>query len=520
MREVILKRLDRQGPVRIWVTEEEYAYLRAGFRRLLLRRSMRRWDEEDRLIALGFFRGYTLYREIPEHENKFWRSLFAELEIDAAYPSKEQFNELWDAFSWHPATRPHLVQSSRGRMLAETVNRIFGVRGLRANHLGELLRRYLEARARDEDPDVAAWLEGEPLLAQLAHHAEGYAQIFEGVYLALRAIEQNPSLVEVYAEQGIDALISGLAASGLYFGKTHPLLYLHHKSERLFRELLGTPRRVRATHDAVEVHFLDVQGLEGLEGVRIIPNLTGEILFAGRKVVGEVQLASGLRKRFFWTPEIDEEGRPLGVAPQGGELEVRFGEEVVRLRFQLHPKRVVGTLPTTAEGGLDWHHREGFTLRVVGGDPKRLHYRLAGSVERKIGLDELNPRAMDTLLIEYKSGSDDFVLLKKLNVKNPPRLHEHRLMVGPKQLMLEVDASLPANGELEVRLLTKRRDEMQNLAANRTGHYKMIFPLRPFEWGRLELRLKPNGPELVLPVAPQVDWRRFLQKGVGVGKFA
>ena len=518
MHEAILKRLNRQGPVRIWVTEEEYACLRASFRRLLLRRPVRRWDEEDRLIALGFFRGYTLYREIPEHENQFWRSLFAELDIDAVYPSRDQFNELWNAFSWHQTTRPYLVQISNRRMLAETVNRIFGVRGLRANHLEGLLRRYLEVRARKEDPEVAAWLEEVPSLAQLVHHAENYTQIFEGVYLALRAIEQAPALAEVYVEQGVDALIAGLAASGVYFEKPHPVLYLHHKSERLLRELLGARRRAKAIRDSVEVRFLEVRGLEGLEGVRIITNITGETLFAGRKAVGEVQLASGMRKRFFWVPEVDEEGNPLWVAPQDGELEIGFGEERVRLSILLRPKNVVSVLLTMAGSALDWHHREGLTFRLVGGDPGRLRYRLAGSAERK-ELDALNPRAKDTLLIEYKSGKTDFVLLKKLAVKNHPKLHKYKLVLESRRLVLQIDASLPADGALEARLRTKRRDEVKRLAANRAGYYELIFMFHPYEWGRLELRLEPHGPELEIPIPLQVDWGRLLQRGIGVGQF-
>ena len=526
MREVILEKLNRQGPTRAWITEEEYAYLRSRFRNLLLRRSPRYWDEEDRLVALGFFRGYTLYREIPEHENQFWRSLFAELEIDEAYPSRDQFDELWKVFSWHTATRPYLVRTSRGRMLVETVNRIFGVRGLRANHLEALLRRYLEARRREEDPEVATWLEKEPSLAQLAHHAEGYARIFEGVHLALRAVEQSPGLAEVYAEQGIDALIAALAANGVYFVKPHPLLYLHHKSERLLCELLEPNRKAplnpKQSGAAVETRFIAVEGLEGLEGVRIIPSVTGELFFAGRKAVGEVQLASGLKKRFFWTPQIDDDGKPLWTAPEEGAVELGFGEEQVKLRIELRPRSAIGVLASGVEGEvLDWHHRDRLKFRLSSGDPARVRYRLRSGYTRATSFEELWPTAKDTLLIEYEVPRDrEYVILHRFPVRYAPRLEDMEIARHGDSLRIFLHAILPSDGKIALRFVSRERVIHKDLPASRDGEYIATLRLKPFEHGHVEITLKPGGPTEKRSVAPTIDWPSVLRRGAGLGAFS
>ncbi len=524
MHEAVMRKLQAQGPLHAWLSEEEYLYLKQRFQRLWVRTTPRRWDDDDRLIVLGFLRGYTLYREIPEHENAFWRSFFQELEIKQAHPTREQFEKLWKAFERHPETRSHLVVMNNRRMLVQTIHRIWGVKGLRADRLERLLKRYINARNEGRDYEVEEWLSEDPELSLLKHHAPTYGRIFEGIYLALNAVRERPELAQAYLEKGdLESLMAALSAKGLYFEKPHPLIYLRNKSDRLLRALLASvaSKRHRTTmqRNGVDVRFLSVKGLSELQGLEVIPSLSGDRFFAHRRVVGEVRLASGVRARFFWKPSLDAMGKPEWVSPEGGEVTLRFGEDEVRLRFELKPKSVTGLLLSGVEEVLNWHNRAALKPALYGGDDQRLRYRLKGETETKDQPDALWPRSRDLLFFEYLVYRDERVPLGKLSVRNPPRLEAWTAKRTPEGVSVQVKAALPADGTLRVALITAKGKTEEVLQAKPEGTYSITFPLKPFEPARVVLQLEPEGPKEEKSVPLQLDWHEALRRGIGLGRF-
>jgi len=524
MHEAVMRKLQAQGPLHAWLSEEEYLYLKQRFQRLWVRTTPRRWDDDDRLIVLGFLRGYTLYREIPEHENAFWRSFFQELEIEQAYPTREQFEKLWKTFDRHPETRPHLVVRNKRHMLVQTIHRIWGVKGLRADHLERLLKRFIDARNKGHECEIEAWLSEDPELSSLKHHAPTYGRIFEGIYLVLNAVRESPDLAQAYLEEGdLESFVAALSAKGLYFEKPHPLIYLRNKSNRLLRSLLApiasNGHHATMRRNGVDVRFLSVKGLSELQGVEVLPSLSGDHFFTNRRVVGEVRLASGVHGRFFWKPRLDAMGKPEWVSPEGGAVTLRFGADEVRLRFELKPKSVIGLSLSGVGEILNWHNRAALKLALYGGDAQRLRYRLKGETEVKDQLDALWPRSRDLLFFEYLVYRDELVPLGELSVWNPPRLEAWTVKRTPGRVSVQAKATLPADGTLRITLITAKGKVGKVLPAKPEGTYSITFPLKPFEPAQVVLQLEPEGPKEEKSVPLQLDWREALQRGMGLGRF-
>ncbi len=524
MHEAVMRKLQAQGPLHAWLSEEEYLYLKQRFQRLWVRTTPRRWDDDDRLIALGFLRGYTLHREIPEQEKAFWKSLFAEIGIAQTHPNNDQFDELWKAFERNPETRPHLVVMNNRRMLVQTIHRIWGVKGLRADHLERLLKRFIDARNKGHECEIEAWISGDPELSSLKHHAPTYGRIFEGIYLVLNAVRESPDLAQAYLEEGdLESFVAALSAKGLYFEKPHPLIYLRNKSDRLLRALLApiasNGHHATKRRNGVDVRFLSVKGLSELQGVEVLPSLSGDHFFTNRRVVGEVRLASGVRRRFFWKPRLDVRGKPEWVSPEGGEVTLCFGEDEVRLRFELKPKSVIGLSLSGVGEVLHWHNRPALKPMLYGGDAQRLRYRFKGETEAKDQLDALWPRSRDLLFFEYLVYRDELVPLGELSVWNPPRLEAWTVKRTPGRVSVQVEATLPADGTLRVALITAKGKTEEVLQAKPEGTYSITFPLKPFEPAQVVLQLEPGGPKEEKSVPLQLDWREASRRGVGVGCF-
>jgi len=539
----VLTRIRREGPVHARLSLEDYRYLKKRFSRILRRTGPRFWDAEDRLIALGFLRGYTLYREIPENERQFWRHFFRELGYDQDHPTTRQFDEIWDALRLDERTRPYLVMRQGRRMLVQTIDRIWGVKGLRAEAFGQLLRRFLELRASYGKVEFERLIESFPELIEIGHHGETYLRIFEGFYRLLEVLKQHPELAWGYLSGEIaeEDFLKEIEGMGLVFSPPHPLAYVQHKSERLLRELLvryaplnwleeRKPRsrggRKRRETSPVLVRILSLSGLPGLETIRIIPDVDGRRVYReGRRVVGEVRLESGgVRSRFHWRPKLSEQGEPVESEPidprhpegETGEVVLGYGEEEVRVRFLLRPRYVLHLELSGFDQYLDWQHRQAFRARLKGAPAGKLLYRLRGSGEEAEVLDRLRPRSHDTLEVIYRYQGEDTVL-ETVPLQFLPFLRSWKTERGPHGVAIELEAELPADGIARVRLKPAGGEWVEEILTPEDEPKRVFFRLPPMVHAEVELMLEPGGVVERRGLPPRVDWRAAFARGVGIG---
>ncbi len=541
MSHAVIKRLRREGPIQAWLSEEDYRYLKERFRRILRRVGPRSWDAEDRLIALGFLRGYTLYREIPENERQFWRHFFREVEFDHEMPTPRQFDELWDALRLESATRPYLVMRNGRRMLVQTIDRIWGVKGLRAEQFGKLLKRYLELRSELDKVEFGLLLQEFPELEVIVHHSQTYLRIFEGVYRLLRVLDREPELAWSYlvGEVSEKSFIAKLETMGLVFASPHPFAYVRNKSERLLRGLISKyvslphfeveqgvfKRRSSKPVLTVEVNVEKVEGLSGLDSLEIIPDVAGRRVYReGRRVTGEIRLASGDRARFAWRPRLDQDGEPLWSLPEDpfngteGEVRLGFDDEEVRVRFSVRPRYVVHLELASFDGTLDWQRRDSFQPALKGAPSGELIYRLEGGKEAE-QLDQLWPRFNDLLELVYRYRGESAVL-ERVPVRFAPFLEAWNVIRDPRGVVVNLKAQLPKDGRVRVRLqpASGRGEERVVDAEAFKQNPRFFFELPPLESAQIEIQLAPEGASARKSVPPHVDWKAAFGRGVGIGR--
>ncbi len=546
MKRAVLRRLQKQGPVHAPLSEDEYLDLKRQFKKIWLLADRHYWSEDERLIALGYLRGYTLFREIPENDRQFWGPFLEELGVAQAQPSRREFDELWDALRSHPETNAYLVIRNKRRMLAQTIDRIWGVRGLRAGPFAELLKGYLRLREAGEKPDVKAMLLRWPEHEYIHRHADTYERIFEGIAVLLDALQEEPEFAwsSFVGEVTEEEFIKTLQKMGLFFSRPHPFAYIRNKSERLLRELLiayvkfGAPaskpkaRGTRAAYTGVrrhvEVRLLSEKGLAnlpGLEGLEIIPDIKHRaVLKEGRRVTGEARVSSGSLApcKFHWRPELDESGNPVWVRPEE-EVVLGFGDNEIRVEFELLPKNVLRLELTGFEGVLDWTKRNRFKAKPAG-DLRAgyVQFRLASQEETACkDLDELLPLSRDALWVEYVYQGEAFRLdSEPIPVRFTPRLVSWQAFRNPHGIEVRVEAELPRDGSVALQVTGGNELQKKELRRNSSNQYLVHFQVDPLTPVSLELALEPGGRKYNKHLSLQVDWKRAFAKGVALGEFS
>ena len=448
----ILAQLGREGPVTARLSPAAYALLKEKAARMW--RGLRngrysgwvRWNEEEKLAFLGFLRGYTLYREVPENERQFWAHFHRELGLKAgAQVRQAQYDALWDALSSHPETRPHLVVTNGRRLFVQTIDRIWGVRGLQARVFANLCRMYLKDHA-GRVVDAKLLKELDPTLPEgVLHQAPTYDRILRGLVRAFEALKETPELAAAYlegkaSEADLDAY---LRKCGLIFSQPNPLMFLRHKSEATLRQLLQEAldarkpgrtvaaqdeQRSRGRADPVEVSFERIENPEDLE-LQIIPNVEEAVLAEGVYVTGEVQLMDGRWARFQWCPRCSPDGEAEWSRPEPSPIEVGN----VRLAFSLKAPEAAAVRLRDArtrqplEVLRSWGDDRIEVLPVGRARNRPLYFSLRSRpVARVQRLEELVPRPEDELLIEYDAGHQHFVLLGRYPVRLEPRILDLR----------------------------------------------------------------------------------------------
>jgi len=546
MKRAILRRLQKQGPVHALLSEDEYLDLKRQFKKIWLLADRHYWSEDERLVALGYLRGYTLFREIPENDRQFWGPFLEELGVAQEQPSRREFDELWDALRSHPETNAYLVIRNERRMLAQTIDRIWGVKGLRAGPFAELLKEYLRLREAGEKPDVKAMLLRWPEHEYIHRHADTYKRIFEGIAVLLDALQEEPEFAWSYfvGEVTEEEFIKTLQKMGLFFSRPHPFAYIRNKSERLLRELLvayvkfGAPsskpkaRGTRAAHTGVrrhvEVRLLSEKGLAnlpGLEGLEIIPDIKHRaVLKEGRRVTGEARVSSGRLApcKFRWRPELNESGNPVWVQPEE-EVVLGFGDNEIRIEFELLPKNVLRLEVSGYEDVLDWTERSRFKVKPAGGlRTGYVQFRLVSQEETVCkNLDELLPLSSDALWIEYVYQGEAFRLDgEPIPVRFTPRLVSWEAFRNPHGLEVRAEAELPRDGLITLRINSGKESQKKEFGANSSNEHLAQFQVDPLNPVTAELTLEPGGTKYSKYLPPKIDWNRAFSKGVALGAFS
>ncbi len=538
---VVIRRLKTHGPINFFVNEDEYAYLKSVFKRLWLKDGCKSWSDDERLVALGYLRGYTLYREVPENPKEFWGPFFSELNVKQTQPNPFCFDELWEAFSTHPETRKYLVEKNNNRMLVETINNIWGVKGLRAKALAELLSEYLRERESGREPDAWAMFAAKSEYRHVAHHSETYKRIFEGVYNLLSALKDEPDLAWRYLREKTseEEFIGELQSMGLFFSKPHPFRYLRKKSEKLLRDLLTSyvgfgsyetiskVREKKPKHATrrrrVKVRLVSQESLtrlSGLEGLEIIPDIKHRtVLLENRWVTGEARLASGARDRFRWKPKLDENGGPVWVRPEDEGVSLGLGDDEVRVEFELLPKNVLHLELNGYQDILEWTERSRFSAKKTRGlQAGYLQFRLVSQEDASKSLDDLVPNSNDTLLIDYVYQGDAFEI-ERVPLRFTPRLVSWEAFRNPHGVEVHVKAELPKDGVILLQVRTPKDLRQTELGFSESGEYSASFQVDHLLPAEVKVELQPDGAPDIKTLPPEIDWKQAFRAGVGVGKF-
>lgn len=434
-----------------------------------------RWSTEEKLLFLGFLRGYTLYREIPENEGEFWPHFYRELGLEPRIPSPAQYDALWDALTSHPQTRPHLVTKNGRRLFVVTIDRIWGARGLKAHVFAELFRRYWDAYA-DQPVDTQLLQKLNPELPEnVLRQADAYDRIFRGLVRVLEVLKRNPSLARAYLGGTVSEaeLEAYLQEQGLVFSHPNPISFLRHKSEATLRSLIehtvgqqthhrgaiGVAEGDRPPKRGSSPVAVRIERIEGLEGsdLQIVPNIEGIPLLEGHYVTGEVQLIDGRWARFQWRPQASAEGEPEWSKPIPSPIKVddvvvdfslrALEASAVRLR-ERGTQHLLDTIRN-----LDTYRLEFHTFGPA--KNKELWFSLRSSPGvRTRNLEDLVPAPQDVLLVEYDAGYGHFVLLGHYPIDLKPKILDLKVARQNEVLTVEV-AFRPLRGaKLEMHVKT------------------------------------------------------------------
>lgn len=233
----IAARVREDGPVDMYLTEEEYGELKLWMRRLW-RHSFWSWDEK--LCVLAFFRGYTFYRELSEDENRFWGSFHEELELDDVPLTNTQYDLLWAAFEAHPVTNELKVRSAYRREFVRTIDEVWGIRSL---HSSQLVRFFISYYREHPGKRITAelmqrilgWVEDAVL-----RQAASFDRVFTSMTHAIDVILED-ELEALPLEQ----LEEAVRMRGVDLGRPNALRYFTNKRAHAVPEIIGELRQQR-----------------------------------------------------------------------------------------------------------------------------------------------------------------------------------------------------------------------------------------------------------------------------------
>ncbi len=251
--ESILERLEGDGPINLFVSEDEYEHLKRFMCSLWKDGN---WSKKDRLLTLAFFRGYTFYRELSEHDRAFWLTFHAELGLPRELPTPNQYDNLWNALNAHVAVQALLQYYGHRRAFVRTIDEVWGIRSLRAQQLVTFfIAYYREHPGKRITRELMTHILTDPDKAVL-RQAASYDRVFHSMTRAVDFILEND--LEGCSPDELEAHLEG---AGIELGQPNALRFFSNKASNAVAIILNrlrlqrTPRQFQRYLTTVPTHL-------------------------------------------------------------------------------------------------------------------------------------------------------------------------------------------------------------------------------------------------------------------------
>ena len=234
----IADRIEREGPIDLFISEEEYDYLKKRFRSIWRSSD---WGEKDRRLTLAFLRGYTFYRDLSENDHAFWINFNKELGLwGEPAPTLIQYDNLWSAFKRDGRLDPYLQRNKKGRAFVATIDEIWGFRSLRARELIDFFTSYYREHpgkrlTRELMQDILPSIDDVKL-----RQAASYHRVFTSMTHAIDCVLQHE-----LENLPVDELEATLVSHGINLGQPNALRYFMNKSGQAISQIVGRLRLQR-----------------------------------------------------------------------------------------------------------------------------------------------------------------------------------------------------------------------------------------------------------------------------------
>lgn len=234
----IADRIEREGPIDLFISEEEYDYLKKRFRSIW---GSSDWGEKDRRLTLAFLRGYTFYRDLSENDYAFWINFNEELGLwGEPVPTPIQYDNLWSAFERDGRLDLYLQWDGRGRAFVATIDEIWGFRSLRARELIDFFTSYYREHpgkrlTQELMQDILPSADDVKL-----RQAASYHRIFTSMTHAIDCVLEHE-----LENLPVDELEATLVSHGVGLGQPNALRYFMNKSSQAISQIVGRLRLQR-----------------------------------------------------------------------------------------------------------------------------------------------------------------------------------------------------------------------------------------------------------------------------------
>ena len=246
----ILGKLEQDGAIDLFVSEDEYGFLKSHIRPLW--RSTF-WMSNDYKLLLAFLRGYTFYKDLSENENAFWQGFHEELRIKQSIPKNTQYDNLWEALSCYEETRAFRIRNENGkRQFVKTIDAIWGIRSFKAS---EVVPAFITYYQKYPGKTITPEIMGE-LLPFADDTSEKQLVNYHRVFKSMTAIVDH-ILDHDLAVADVDQLEQQLLEDNIALGEPNTLRYFSNKSQKALSEILGTLRFQR-TPEQFRKHLLTI----------------------------------------------------------------------------------------------------------------------------------------------------------------------------------------------------------------------------------------------------------------------
>lgn len=528
--EELLTRLERDGPVRMRVTEEEYEQLQRVAKALW--EGNLPWNQQTRRLFLAFLRGYTLYRELPEDEGQFWSDFLTELEVNPQQTSNKLYDQLEEVLKSHPEVKSSFkVSQGPNRQRREFVRTIHAVWGLQKLPVGKLIELFLNFhQKRSGGENFSQTIKR----THPAEHAiyDAYSPVMTALLPAVQYIlEHNLETLE------LEPLVQRLEEAGLDLGQPNCVRFLANKSEHALPEIIRRLRELARVNtpttqgererqssnkelkrEDVRLRLRKLQGANFGEDELIWRLSSNHRLIEGQTQSGFVQLPDGRFSTFTWKPLRNKDGSEgrVVVSVQIDEIEIEAELECspFAVRWYLHKTPLSAAYATQLEG-LKAH----LLTPYKKADEWRLRYSVASNPAQLVeNLEELRPRARDLLLVEVcvNSKTGVWLPLSRLPLQIAPvldsaKIHDGLCVVAmsrPQKALLTIQELEPKSG---YQVMHEHQISANEPLLVRLRHPQRLSPTI------IKLILEADGlkSEATVHANPSISLERALIRGLG-----